>query len=71
MVDLVSTDDFAKLTSSDKLVRKESVDCSLDSSVEMMDEPSLDPGFVWVLDAVAHNREMEGWAELGGVHVLV
>ena len=47
------------------------MDCSLDSSVEMMDEPSLDPGFVWVLDAVAHNREMEGWAELGGVHVLV
>ena len=47
------------------------MDCSLDSSVEMMDEPSVNPVFVWVLDDVAPNREMEGWAELGGVHVLV
>ena len=47
------------------------MDCSLDSSVEMMDKPSLNPVFVWVLDDVAPNREMEGWAEQGGVQVLV
>ena len=58
VVDLVSTDDKAKPTSSDGLVRKESVDCSLDSYVEAMDEPSLGPGCVWVLDTVAPNQEL-------------
>ena len=37
----------------------------------MMDERAIDPGLVWLLDAVAPNRELEGRAEPGGVQVPV